>query len=76
VMVVAARTPNVVVLPWVIVGVAASDEAGEMKIASKGSNATAVYALILFVFFMLFRFCYVSNVRHSGFGHLPAWAPT
>jgi hypothetical protein len=67
VIVVEARTPNVVVVPGLITGAAALDEAGLMKIASSGNNATAVKTLTLFDFFMPFRFCCVSKVRHIGF---------
>jgi len=67
VIVVAARTPNDVVVPWLIVGPAALDQAGYMKNASNGNSAIAVNTLTLFSFFMLFRFCCVSGVRHIGF---------
>lgn len=65
VIVVAARTAKLVVVPGVIVGVAADVVVGYMNIASNGNVTIAVISLTFSPFFILNRFCCVSSERHK-----------
>ena len=75
VMVVAARTQNVVVVPGVITGAAASDEAGLTNIASSGNSVTGVKTLTYLIFSCYFDSLVYQKCAIVAPSLLLAWAP-